>query len=116
MRRALSAIGFIVTLSVAASSFASLLGADDGANSEQREQSFLIPRSATLGADECLASRESCGMSAAASICESRGYSRVISFGEASPEDMTGSIDVAGPKPAPVRNEAGKPYLVTCSR
>lgn len=115
MRSALSAIGFVVTLSVAASSFTSLLGSDDAANSEQREQSFLIPRSASHGAEECLASQDNCGTSAAASICESRGYPRVVSFGEASPEDMTGSIDIAGQKPAPVRAEA-KPFLVTCSR
>jgi|GEM_PF-1450703 len=117
MRRALSAIGFVLTLSVAASSFASLLGTDAN-NPEQNEQSFLIPRSASPGADECLADQSECGNSAAASICESRGFSRVVSFGEASPEDMTGSIDIAGQKTPAAQSETSrnKPFLITCSK
>lgn len=116
MRRLLFTTGFVVSLALAACSFGSLMGEDNANSTQLAQQSFFVPKSGTAGIDECLIDHSSCGQSAASSICEAKGFTRVISFGEAAAEDMTGSIDApvkAEQKSAPKKE---MPLLVTCGR
>lgn len=115
MRRVFYAVGFLLSLSMAAGSFTSIMGNDGDGMPKPAEQTFFIPKSHNAGMNECLADRNNCGRAAAVSFCETNGYSNVVAFGEASPEDLTGSIGAADER---ISGKAPKelPFLVTCSK
>ncbi len=117
MHRVLIPVGFLCSLVIAACSFSSLMAEDAETTAQLPQQTFFIPKSNNGGIDECLADHSDCGRAAAASICESKGYHKVVAFGEASPEDLTGSIEKAT---SSAGIESGQPqdlpFLITCSK
>jgi hypothetical protein len=112
MRRVFYMFGFLLALILAASSFATILGDTPNSPFMVSEQTYLVPRSNNAGIDECLANRMECGHAAAASICVSKGYTQVVEYGIAAPEDMTGSTGDTTAKP--VHEEM--PFTITCTR
>ncbi len=58
---------------------------------------FIIANQADgYGVDQCLASGETCGASAARSYCQSRDFARASSYRRVDPDEVTGSVPKAG--------------------
>ncbi len=116
MRRLLFTSGFALSLAVAASSFATLINNEERGTATSSQQSFFMPKNNSASIDECLADHDGCGQAAAASVCESNGFSRVVAFGAAAPEDMTGSITPSERTLLKIAAKKDVPLLVTCAR
>jgi hypothetical protein len=84
-----------------------------GATAETRV--FIIANQADgYGVDQCLASGEKCGASAARSYCQSRDFAQASSYRRVDPDEITGSV----PKPAgPCTHGNCDQYVaITCQR
>jgi len=54
---------------------------------------FILANQADgYGVDQCLASGEKCGASAARSYCQSREFAQATSYRRVDPDEMTGSV------------------------
>ncbi|MEN3930484.1 hypothetical protein WJT86_05320 [Microvirga sp. W0021] len=115
MRPVLFFAGFLSFLVIAAGSFASIIEQDNTPEIQTSEQTFFIPRNHGSGITECLSEHNECGQAAATSICSSKGFNKLVSFGEASAEDMTASITKLQ-KGSLVQGMKDIPFLVTCAR
>src|ERR1043166_3881547 len=68
-----------------------LLVAATSASAETRV--FIIANQADgYGVDQCLASGEKCGASAARSYCQSRDFARASAYRRIDPDEITGSV------------------------
>lgn len=85
--------------------FSSLALAQTTRTSAKVEKTFLIPAADGYGVGDCLSEGGSaCGQVVADAWCESQGFASAGSFGIASPEDHTGSIEPAvKPTEAPIK-------------
>jgi hypothetical protein len=84
-----------------------------GASAETRV--FIIANEADgYGVDQCLASGEQCGASAARSYCQSRDFAQASSYRRVDPDEITGSV----PKPAGrcPRGGCDQYVAITCQR
>ena len=58
---------------------------------------FIIANQADgYGVDQCLASGEKCGASAARSYCQSRDFAQASSYRRVDPDEVTGSVPRSG--------------------
>jgi hypothetical protein len=76
---------------------------------------FIIANQADgYGVDQCLASGEKCGASAARSYCQSRDFAQASSYRRVDPDEITGSV----PKPAGHCRHGGcdQYVAITCQR
>ena len=76
---------------------------------------FIIANQADgYGVDQCLASGEKCGASAARSYCQSRDFAQASSYRRVDPDEITGSV----PKPAGhcPRGNCDQYVAITCQR
>src|SRR6516164_8922872 len=72
-----------------------LMVAANAASAETRV--FIVANQADgYGVDQCLASGETCGASAARSYCQSRDFARASSYRRVDPDEVTGSVPRAG--------------------
>jgi hypothetical protein len=84
-----------------------------GATAETRV--FIVANQADgYGVDQCLASGEKCGASAARSYCQSRDFAQASSYRRVDPDEITGSV----PKPAGRCPNGGcdQYVAITCQR
>jgi hypothetical protein len=110
MRRTVATLAFTAVLASAAVSFAGL-PVEMRAAAPEREAMFLVPINDGYGVAECLASGGECGQIVANAWCETQGYARATTFGPASPEDVTGSVQRVSTGKA-----ADRPIAVTCTK
>jgi hypothetical protein len=76
---------------------------------------FIIANQADgYGVDQCLASGEKCGASAARSYCQSRDFAQATSYRRVDPEEITGSVSNESAK-CP-RSGCGEYVAITCQR
>src|SRR5215469_2599985 len=76
---------------------------------------FIIANQADgYGVDQCLASGEKCGASAARSYCQSRDFAQASSYRLVDPDEITGTV----PKSAAHCSRAGcdQYVAITCQR
>lgn len=103
MRRAYAMLGLGAVVLVAAGSLTLI---PQGSKASATEATFLVPAADGYGVAECLVSGHACGKAVADTWCEAQGYTRSVSFRQAAPEDVTGSVDVekvaAAPTPRPI--------------
>ncbi|MBX9932184.1 MAG: hypothetical protein K2Y56_11695 [Methylobacterium sp.] len=101
MRRPAAGLSACLVLAL----FSSLALAQTAKAPAKVEKTFLIPAADGYGVGDCLSEGGSaCGKVVADAWCESQGFASVNSFGIASPEDHTGSIETpAKPVEAPIR-------------
>jgi hypothetical protein len=69
---------------------------------------FVVPDADAYGLGDCLREGRDCGRIIAQSWCQAHGFSKVMSFGAARPEDVTASTSTAG--------RGLPPAVVTCAR
>lgn len=80
---------------LAAALISAFMIAATGASAETRV--FIIANQADgYGVDQCLASGEKCGASAARSYCQSRDFAQASSFRRVDPDEITGSVPKTG--------------------
>ncbi|NIX76969.1 hypothetical protein [Microvirga terricola] len=108
MRRAYAMLGLGAVVLVAAGSLTLM---PEGGKASATEATFLVPAADGYGVAECLVSGHTCGKAVADTWCEAQGYSRAVSFRQADPEDVTGSVEVQKVATAP----APRPVAITCS-
>ena len=89
-----------------------LLCSTTAASAETRV--FIIANQADgYGVDQCLASGEKCGASAARSYCQSRDFAQASSYRRVDPDEITGSV----PKGANCTHGNCDQYVaITCQR
>ena len=81
--------------SLPALSACALLLATAAASAESRV--FIVANQADgYGVDQCLASGEKCGASAARSYCQSRDFAQASSYRRVDPDEITGSVPKTG--------------------
>lgn len=90
-----------------------LLVAATSASAETRV--FIIANQADgYGVDQCLASGETCGASAARSYCQSRDFARASAYRRVDPDEITGAVPKsAGHCP---RGGCDEYVAITCQR
>ena len=66
------------------------------------------------GVDQCLASGEKCGASAARSYCQSRDFAQASSYHRVDADDITGSVPKTGPHCA--HGGCDQYVAITCQR
>ena len=106
MRRPAAEIGALLALAlISSTAFAGGDGESPPKTVPQVEKTFLIPAGEGYGVGDCLSEGGSaCGQVVADAWCESQGFASAGSFGIASPEDHTGSIEPAvKPTEAPIK-------------
>jgi hypothetical protein len=76
---------------------------------------FIIANEADgYGVDQCLASGEQCGASAARSYCQSRDFAQASSYRRVDPDEITGSVPkTSGRCP---RGGCDQYVAITCQR
>ena len=90
MRRAAVALAFT---SVAGCAAALLIGLPSASLvAAPKQMVFVVPAHDGYDFGECLTSGAACGQIVANSWCETQGFSKATSFGPASAEDFTGSV------------------------
>ncbi|HVL71322.1 MAG TPA: hypothetical protein VM434_05490 [Beijerinckiaceae bacterium] len=114
MRRALTVFGVSAVLAAAASFVILPNGVSRAAATgplPKSEATFLVPANDGYGVGDCLTGGNAeCGRIVAAAWCETHGYRRVVSFGRAEPESVTGSV-----VPAALSAAAARPVSITCA-
>ena len=97
MRRAFVALAFST---VVASAAALLIGLPSSPLVAAPKQAvFVVPAHDGYDFGDCLTSGAACGRIVANSWCETQGYASAVSFGPASPEDFTGSVQRVSLRP-----------------
>ena len=108
MRRTFAALAFTGVLVSAAASFLVLPNAGE-VKAAPSTATFVVPAHDGYGIAECLASNAECAKVVADSWCESQGFSRAESFGLATSEDVTGSVQLASV------SHHDRPFSITCT-
>jgi hypothetical protein len=108
MRRVLSGFGLVCALSLIAFAFTQLAEADDGALVLVKPLVFTIPATYGYGVEDCLAKGAECGRIVANAWCQTQGLKQARSYGNSSPEDVTGSVASARP--------VAQTVTITCDR
>ena len=76
---------------------------------------FIIANQADgYGVDQCLASGETCGASAARSYCQSRDFAQASSYRRVDPDEVTGSVPRTGAHCA--HGNCDQYVAITCQR
>ena len=73
------------------------------------ETTFAVPADDGYGMDDCLAEGKACAKLVADSWCQVKGMTQAVRFETAAPEDITGALSPATPRPS-----ATPTYLITC--
>ncbi|MBF9232129.1 hypothetical protein [Microvirga alba] len=105
MRRAYAMLGLGAVVLAAAGSLTLMPRSSEASATEA---TFLVPAADGYGVAECLVSGHTCGKAVADTWCEAQGYVRAVSFRQADPEDVTGSVEKVAAAPTPL------PISITC--
>jgi hypothetical protein len=86
------------------------------APAQAETQIFVVNGSDGYGIDRCLASGESCGQAAAAALCRSYQYARVVTFGRVDPSEITGGKATGANLARCEGSGCPETVAITCSR
>jgi hypothetical protein len=108
MRRRFAMLGIVASVL----SGATLFGMPESVSGETAlNATFVIPADDSYGVAECTTA--ACGQVVADQWCIAQGFARSVSFGEADPAEVTGSIKA---RLARAPQPENRPIAITCGR